>query len=147
MNKHEGSNYFLHIIVNGTVIVWLYHLLAYTFLFFMPPSFFFDYLSLAPAKKEFTHTENIVMVSNIIFKRDLTLEYSNVLHCPPIDFYNQAITYWYEEKWQKVNQQSVYQNNMPQADSECYIESTITATTDYGLKKKETVRSGSFLIK
>jgi len=36
---------------------------------------------------------------------------------------------------------------MPQEDTQCYIESTITATIDYGLQKKETIRSGSFLVK
>jgi len=45
------------------------------------------------------------------------------------------------------NEIRVYQNEMPLIDSECYIDSTITVTTDYGIKKSMRVQSPTFLIK
>jgi len=144
--KHQGVNYILEIFTTGTVLVLLFHLLSYTFYFFMPVWFFFDYVALEPVKPVYSHTEPITIKSTEKYNRKLQVEWQYTLRCPPIEFFNQATTHGFKSK-SMSNEIRAYQNEMPLIDSECYIDSTITVTTDYGIKKSMRVQSPTFLIK
>lgn len=144
--KHQGVNYILEIFTTWTTLVLLWHLLSYTFYFFMPVGFFFDYIALEPSKTVYSHTEPVTLISTEKYNRKVQVEWQDTLRCPPIEFYNQATTHGFKEKSQ-TSVLRAFQNIMPPVDSECYIDSTITITTDYWIRKSKRVQSGSFLIK
>lgn len=143
--KHQGVNYLLEIFTTWTTLVLLWHLLSYTFFFFLPASYFFDYLSIATTKPVFSHNETVLVQAVTRYHRDVSVEWQDTLRCPPIDFYNQATTYWFKEK-DAIGEIRVYQNTMPPVDSECFIDSTVTITTNYGIRKSIRQQSEKFLI-
>lgn len=128
-------------------VVGMYHLIAFTYLFFLPSGMVFHYESIEPVRPEFSTTDKIKMISTSDWYMDATLETIDTLRCPPVSFVSQSITKLDMKKGDKWRGEWVYGRKTPQEPTTCYIESTDTATLDYWIQKKQTIRSWNFNIR
>ena len=134
-------------LVQGSIAVLCFTLLHYTYLFFIPTSFVFQYHSIEPVKDNFWHNEIIEMRTNADWYRDAEVLWIDTLRCPPIAFVSQAHALWFKNEWDRATGQWQYGNVTPMLDSRCFIDSTIIATIEYGIKKTATKQSDYFTIK
>lgn len=147
LEKHEWLRYVVALLLNGTIILSFYHLLAYLVISLLPASYYFNYYSVEPLKMEYADGEKITMVSNAVYNKPVFIEWRDVLRCPPIDFYSVAITSIHKDKSETLNGQWIYPGQVPPAPSKCTMEAQITATVSYWIKKTQVIFSQPFIIK
>lgn len=151
MNITKHSKAFVALVFNwlvqGSIAVLCFTILHYAYLFFLPTSFVFQYTSIEPVKDSFGHSEIIQMRTHADWYRGAEVSWVDTLRCPPIAFVSQSHSLWFKNKWDKARGVWQYGEITPILDSKCFMESTIVATIEYGIKKKVTKRSGYFTIK
>ena len=147
LEEHEGLRYIVSLLLNWTIILSFYHLCAFLVISVLPVSYYFHYYSVEPLKHEYADWEKITFVSNAVYNKPVFIEWRDILRCPPLDFYSVAITSIHKDKSETLNGQWRYPWDTPPAPSECVMESQITATVDYWIKKTQTIFSQPFIIK
>lgn len=144
-SKSFGKLVFNWILV-GFPLVGIFHLLHFTYLYFIPPTWVFEYHSIESEKTVYTHWEKIQMRTSADWYRKAKVIWVDTLRCPPIYFVNQAVSQGQKYEWDKARWLWFYQWETPTIDSKCYMDSTIIAVLDYGIEKQQTIASPTFYI-
>jgi len=142
-------------IFNGILGLTLYFVLTFTFLWFSPTSWYFEYTSVEPfTVPAFIANDYIEMQSTLRVNQDGNLAWNDILRClnqetGRFDFVGEHDTRSSTvletdgivlSKWK-------YRGEMPNKPSLCRMDSTITRTLDFGIKKKQFIQSSVFEVK
>lgn len=128
INRHEGIRYVLALLVNGTIIFALYHIIVFLVISLLPASFYFRYYSVEPLKTEYAIGEDIIMVSNTVFFKSSFIEWTDTLRCPDPSWYSQSISQKFVEPKEKNSSQWRYAGEVPNYATSCVIDAQIVAT-------------------
>jgi len=133
-------------LVQGTVAIICFTFLHFCYLYLMPSNWVFNYISIEPTQTAFEHFETIKMKTTADWHRDAEVLWVDTLRCPPVHFISQSESKGFKKEWDKARGEWYHGKETPILDTECYIEVTIVATIEYGIKKIQTLQSPNFLI-
>ena len=141
-------------IFNGTVGVCLFFLFKFTFIYFTPTSWYFEYTSVEPfSVPALIADEYIEMQSTLLVERDGALQWNDVLRCFNQENNNFNYVGEYNTRSATVLETDGvvlsrwrYRGEMPTEPSFCRIDSTITRKLQFGIEKKQFIQSSVFRV-
>lgn len=141
-------------IFNGAIGLTLFFLFKFTFLYFSPTSWYFEYTAVEPfTVPALIENEYIEMQSTLAINAPGEMMWNDVLRCLNDDTgrfdyvgeYNtrSAII---EETDGLIVSRWKYRGEMPTSTAFCRMDSTITRHLEFGIKKKQFIRSSVFRV-
>lgn len=137
------------LILSASMLIVLY---VY-FILFSPTKWWFWYESVVPAKETYSINEPLVFTSNRVVHKELSMSWQDTLRCD-LDGDELGFIYFsgyassgvvrpkaglYSSSWK-------YNSLTPHTGATCYLESNISVTLAFNIKKEQTIQSIHFKI-
>lgn len=154
--KHDRSlkEIIIDFVFNGALGLALFFLFKFSFLYFTPTSWYFEYSAVEPFSiPAQISNEYIEMQSTLVVDRPGELQWNDVLRCLDVstNYFNYVGEYNTRSATvETTNGTSVsrwkYRGEMPTRPAFCRIDSTITRELQFGIDKKQFIQSSVFKI-
>lgn len=134
------------------VVFWFVgFLLEYSFLRFMPDSYFLEMYSVEPSQGVFGTWENARFITHADYKYPWEVTRSDIQYCRNNDsedyiYYSYYISNSYNAKSEKVvGKEWVYNMHRPTSYKQCYLYNISTLDLHYGIKKYDVYISKPYI--
>ena len=154
VKSNRAAEYTRDFVFNGVLFLTLFFLAKFSFLYFSPTIWYFEYTAVEPfTVPAFISDEYIEMQSTLRVDREGELAWNDVLRCVNdnngrfdyVGEYNTKSATVIETNGLEVSRWR-YRGEMPDQPTFCRMDSTITRQLQFGIVKKQFIQSSVFPV-